>query len=31
MVGFYAVADPSVPTRTDLDNELEGMDKNLSI
>lgn len=24
MVGFYAIADPSVPTRTDLDNELEG-------
>ncbi|KAK7692197.1 hypothetical protein QCA50_003821 [Cerrena zonata] len=23
MVGFYAVADPSIPTRTDLDNELE--------
>ncbi|CAL1706157.1 unnamed protein product [Somion occarium] len=23
MVGFYAIADPSVPTRTDLDNELE--------
>ncbi|KAJ3530492.1 hypothetical protein NM688_g7700 [Phlebia brevispora] len=24
MVGFYAIADPDVPTRTDLDNELEG-------
>ena len=24
MAGFYAVADPSHPVRTDLDNELEG-------
>lgn len=24
MVGFYAIADESLPTRTDLDNELEG-------
>lgn len=24
MVGFYAIADESQPTRTDLDNELEG-------
>ncbi|THH29272.1 hypothetical protein EUX98_g4926 [Antrodiella citrinella] len=23
MVGFYAIADPSLPTRVDLDNELE--------
>ncbi|THG94360.1 hypothetical protein EW026_g7095 [Hermanssonia centrifuga] len=23
MIGFYAIADPSVPTRVDLDNELE--------
>ncbi|KAI0786566.1 NUDIX hydrolase domain-like protein [Abortiporus biennis] len=23
MVGFYAIADPNVPTRVDLDNELE--------
>lgn len=24
MAGFYAVADPAEPVRTDLDNELEG-------
>ena len=26
MVGFYAIADDTQPTRTDLDNELEGME-----
>jgi hypothetical protein len=25
MVGFYATADSSVPVRTDLDNELDGI------
>lgn len=25
MAGYYAIADPSEPVRTDLDNELEGM------
>lgn len=24
MSGFYAIADPGEPVRTDLDNELEG-------
>lgn len=26
MVGFYAIADDTKPTRTDLDNELEGIE-----
>lgn len=25
MAGYYAIADPAEPVRTDLDNELEGM------
>lgn len=30
MAGFYAIADPNEPVRTDLDNELEGESNALS-
>ena len=29
MAGYYAIADPAEPVRTDLDNELEGINEDL--